>query len=136
MNSYSANSLFNEGNKTSSVSLLYVVIPLFIGATIDILFTQTLGTQFCSLNKTEYICNIYGLEIKQWQRETVRLVTQFGLIMCCIILLQNYNNKILHPLYSTLLGISGLIMFFISQQDFFSDFRRLCNGIVFTVKHN
>jgi hypothetical protein len=135
MNSYSTNSFFNEGFKTSSVSLLYVIIPLFIGTAIDILFTQILGLQFCSLNKTEYVCNIHGLEIKQWQREAVRLFVQFGLIMCAFILLQNYNSKITTPLYSSLLGVTGLVLFFITQQDLFSDFRRLCNGIVFTVKH-
>ena len=115
MNSYSTNSFFNEGFKTSSVSLLYVIIPLFIGTAIDILFTQILGLQFCSLNKTEYVCNIHGLEIKQWQREAVRLFVQFGLIMCAFILLQNYNSKITTPLYSSLLGVTGLVLFFITQ---------------------
>jgi len=135
MNIYTTNSLF-DGFKSSSVSVLYAILPLFIGAIIDITFTQHLGTQFCLIKETDYVCTIHGIEIKQWQRELGRLILQLGLIMCAFVLLQNYNSALMTPMYTSLFGSIGLVLFFASQQDVFSDFRRLCNGIVFRAKYN
>jgi hypothetical protein len=136
MNSYSVNALLSQHNKTQSVSILYVFFPLFFGIIVDILFTQVMGSQFCSLNKTEYKCIIHGIHVTQWQREIVRFVAQLGLIMSAILFVQYFSPSLVYPLYTSLFGIIGLILCFIVQTDLFIDFRRFFNGIVFSLKHN
>lgn len=137
MNSYTANAFISNVSKSSSSpSILYVFIPMIFGIAVDILFTQVMGSQFCALNKTEYTCNIHGFKCEQWQREAVRFILQLGLIMCLLIVFQIYNNSLLYPMYNSLFGVIGLILMFIVQVDLFSDFRRLCNGFVFSIKHN
>lgn len=134
MNSYSVGSLFNTG--LASANILYTFVPLLIGAVIDVLFTQIMGAQYCSLNgNSEYKCSIHGINFPQWEREFIRTFLQFGLIMCAIIYLVNNNGLLLAPLQSSLFGLSGVILFWFAQPDLFSDFRRLCNGLVFTVKY-
>ena len=128
--------LVSSGEKTSSVSLLYVILPLILGISLDILFTQIIGSQYCILNKTEYTCTIHGIHITQWQREAIRFLLQLGLIMSVILILQNVYPSSVIPLYTSLNGVIGLLLMFISQTDLFSDFRRLCNGLVFSLKHN
>jgi len=137
MNSYTANAFISNVSKSSSSpSILYVFIPMIFGIAIDIIFTQVMGSQFCVLNKTEYTCNIHGFKCEQWHREAVRFILQLGLIMCLLIVFQIYNNSLLYPMYNSLFGVIGLILMFIVQVDLFSDFRRLCNGFVFSIKHN
>jgi hypothetical protein len=136
MNSYTTNSFITDSTKSNSPSLLYIILPLILGISIDIFFTQIMGTQFCSLNKTEYTCNIHGIKLPQWQREAVRFIMQLGLIMSMFILLQKFSMTTIIPLYSSLFGVIGLLLLFIVQVDLFSDFRRLCNGFVFSLKHN
>lgn len=137
MNSYTATAFISNVSKSSSApSILYVFVPMIFGIAVDILFTQVMGSQFCTLNKTEYTCNIHGFKCEQWQREAVRFILQLGLIMCLLILFQTYNNSLVFPMYNSLFGVIGLILMFIVQVDLFSDFRRLCNGLVFSIKHN
>lgn len=138
MNSYSVGSMFSNssGSSGNQVALLYTFVPLLIGAVIDVLFTQLMGSQFCSLNSnSEYICSIRGVKFPQWEREFIRTFLQFGLIMCSIIYLLNNNAGLVTPLQTSLFGLSGVILFWLAQPDLFSDFRRLCNGLVFTVKY-
>lgn len=138
MNSYSVGSMFSNssGSSGSSWALLYTFVPLLIGAVIDVLFTQLMGSQFCSLNSnSEYVCSIRGVKFPQWEREFIRTFLQFGLIMCAIIYLLNNNAGLVTPLQTSLFGLSGVILFWLAQPDLFSDFRRLCNGLVFTVKY-
>ena len=138
MNSYSVASMFSNGsgNSGNSWALLYTFVPLLIGAVIDVLFTQLMGSQFCSLNSnSEYVCSIRGVKFPQWEREFIRTFLQFGLIMCAIIYLLNNNAGLVTPLQTSLFGLSGVILFWLAQPDLFSDFRRLCNGLVFTVKY-
>lgn len=138
MNSYSVGSMFSNGSGSSASSwaLLYTFVPLLIGAVIDVLFTQLMGSQFCSLNSnSEYVCSIRGVKFPQWEREFIRTFLQFGLIMCAIIYLLNNNAGLVTPLQTSLFGLSGVILFWLAQPDLFSDFRRLCNGLVFTVKY-
>jgi hypothetical protein len=136
MNSYTVHSLISEGHKTQAPTLLYVIIPLVFGVCIDILFTQIMGSQFCSYDDNEYKCNIHGIRTKQWQRETVRCILQFGLIMCALLLIQNTSPLLIIPIYTSLVGVTGIILLFLVQTDLFIDFRRLCNGLVFALKHN
>lgn len=138
MNSYSVGSMFSNGsgNSGNQVALLYTFVPLLIGAVIDVLFTQLMGSQFCSLNSnSEYVCSIRGVKFPQWEREFIRTFLQFSLIMCAIIYLLNNNAGLVTPLQTSLFGLSGVILFWLAQPDLFSDFRRLCNGLVFTVKY-
>jgi hypothetical protein len=137
MNSYSVSSMFNTGSTSANqMGLLYAFVPLLVGAVIDVLFTQMMGAQYCSLNSnSEYVCSIRGVKFPQWEREFIRTVLQFGLIMCAIIFLVNNNGLLLAPLHTSLFGLSGIVMFWLAQPDLFSDFRRLCNGLVFTVKY-
>lgn len=135
MNSYSINSMFNAGS-INQMGLLYTLLPLLIGAFIDVTFTQIMGSQFCSLNSyNDYTCNIHGVKFPQWEREFIRTFLQFGLIMCALIYLLNYNSSLLTLLQTSLFGLSGLVLFWLAQPDLFTDFRRLCNGLVFTVKY-
>ena len=135
MNSYSINSMFNAGS-INQMGLLYTLLPLLIGAFIDVTFTQIMGSQFCSLNSyNDYTCNIRGVMFPQWEREFIRTFLQFGLIMCALIYLLNYNSSLLTLLQTSLFGLSGLVLFWLAQPDLFTDFRRLCNGLVFTVKY-
>ena len=136
MNSYSVNSILNDTQITNSNNILYIIIPLIIGISIDILFSQIMGSQYCSLNKTEYICSLHGIRIQQWQRELMRFVLQLSLIMCAFIFLQHFTYSTISPMYSTLFGNIGLILLFMVQGDLFSDFRRFWNGLVFSIKHN
>lgn len=136
MNSYSVNSIINDTQKTNSNNILYIIIPLILGISIDILFSQIMGSQYCSLNKTEYICLIHGIQIQQWQRELLRFVLQVSLIMCAFVFLQQFTYSTISPMYTTLFGNIGLIFLFMVQGDLFSDFRRFCNGLVFSIKHN
>ena len=127
--------MFNAGS-INQMGLLYTFLPLLIGAFIDVIFTQIMGAQFCSLNSyNNYICNIHGVKFPQWEREFIRTFLQFGLIMCALIYLLNYNSSLLTLLQTSLFGLSGLVLFWLAQPDLFSDFRRLCNGLVFTVKY-
>lgn len=136
MNSYTTNSLINDNGKSHSPSFLYIILPFIFGVTIDIIFTQLMGTQFCSFDKTEYTCSIHGVQVEQWQREAVRSILQLSLIMCVLLLIQRFSHSTVFPLYNSLFGIIGLILMFVAQVDLFSDFRRLCNGFVFSLKHN
>ena len=136
MNSYTTNSLISDAGKSSSPSFLYVIIPYLIGITIDIIFTQIMGSQYCSFDKMQYTCNIHGIHSKQWQREVVRFVLQFGLIMSLLLILQKFSPLTAVPLYTTLFGVIGLVLLFMGQEDLLTDFRRLCNGFVFLIKHN
>jgi len=135
MNSYSTGGAFLDTGKPQT-TLLYVFIPLLLGAFIDICFTQIMGTQFCSLNEGIYSCSIHGVKVPQWEREIVRCALQFGLIMCAFLFLMNYYLSVVIPLHTSLFGGIGLVLFWLSQPDLFSDFRRLCNGAVFAIKHN
>lgn len=136
MNSYTTNSLMNDNGKSHSTSFLYIILPFVFGVTIDIIFSQLMGTQFCSFDKTEYTCSIHGVQVEQWQREAVRFILQLSLIMCVLLLIQRFSHSTVFPLYNSLFGIIGLILMFVAQVDLFSDFRRLCNGFVFSLKHN
>ena len=136
MNGFIVNSIITESQKNVETSLLYIIIPVIIGVTIDLIFSQNMGTQFCSLNKTEYICVIYGIQLQQWLRELLRFIFQFGLILCALILLHKFNHSLMAHMCSSFVGLIGLILFFIVQPDLFSDFRRFFNGLVFSIKHN
>jgi hypothetical protein len=136
MNSYTTNSFIADNGKSHSPSFLYIIIPFVFGIAVDILFTQHLGTQFCSFDKTEYSCSIHGISIEQWQREAMRFILQLSLIMCVLLSIQRFSHTTVFPLYNSLFGIIGLILMFVAQVDLFSDFRRLCNGLVFSLKHN
>jgi hypothetical protein len=136
MNSYSVNSMILDTQKQPYNNLLYIIIPLFFGIIIDILFSQIMGTQYCSLNKTEYTCLIHGIRIEQWQREVVRFILQLSLILCALLLLHKFAGSTINHMYLSLFGNIGLILLFIVQVDLFSDFRRFCNGLVFSIKHN
>lgn len=133
MNTYS---LITDTGKSSSVSFLYIIVPFIVAICVDIFFTQVMGSQYCYFNNIEYHCNIHGINAKQWQRETVRSILQFSLIMSLLLLIQKFSPNIVNPLYTSLFGIIGLILLFIGQADLLTDFRRLCNGIVFSIKHN
>lgn len=136
MNSYTTNSFIADNGKSQSPSFLYVIIPFVFGVVLDVIFTQVMGTQFCSFDKSEYTCNIHGVQVKQWQREAVRFFIQLSLIMCVLLLIQRLSHSTIFPLYNSLFGVIGLILMFVAQVDLFSDFRRLCNGFVFSIKHN
>ena len=137
MNSYSANSLISNFTKPANHSILYIILPLVIGCFIDIFFSQIIGSQYCSLTKNvEYSCVIYGVHILQWKRELIRFVVQLALIIGGFFLLQSYAPTYVSPFYTSINGSIGLIMFLLVQTDFFIDFRRLCNGLVFSLKHN
>ena len=136
MNSYTTNSFIADNGKSHYPSFLYVILPFVFGISLDIIFTQVMGTQFCSLDKTEYTCNIHGVHVKQWQREAFRFFIQLSLIMCVLLLIQRLSHSTIFPLYNSLFGVIGLILMFVVQVDLFSDFRRLCNGFVFSLKHN
>ena len=137
MNSYTANSLISNLSKPTGPSILYIILPLIIGCFIDIFFSQIMGSQYCSLNKnTEYSCVIYGIHILQWKRELIRFVIQLVVIIGGFFILQTYMPSYIPPFYTSLNGSIGLIMFLLIQTDFFIDFRRLCNGLVFALKHN
>jgi hypothetical protein len=136
MNSYTTNSFIADNGKSHSTSFLYIILPFLFGISIDIIFTQVMGTQFCSFDKTEYTCSMYGVSIEQWQREAMRFTLQLGLIMCVLLLIQRFSHSTVFPLYNSLFGVIGLIFMFVAQVDLFSDFRRLCNGFVFSLKHN
>ena len=128
--------MFNASSP-SQIGLLYTFVPLLVGAIIDVLFTQMMGSQYCSVNNnSEYVCSIRGIKFPQWEREIIRTFLQFGLIMCAIIYLLNNNGLLLAPLQSSLFGLSGVALFWLAQPDLFSDFRRLWNSLVFTVKYN
>jgi hypothetical protein len=135
MNSYSAGALFLENGKTQP-SLLYVFIPLLIGSFIDIFFTQIMGIQFCLLNNGEYTCKINDIQMPQWVRISVRCSLQLGLIMCTFLFLTNSFYSIVKPFNTSLFGLTGLIIFWFSQPDLFTDFRRLFNGSIFAIKYN
>ena len=130
------NSMIMNSQKTTSTSILYIIIPLLLGVIIDILFSQIMGSQYCSLNKFEYVCSMHGFHMQQWQREVLRVSLQFGLILCAYILIENLNYSLIVPIYSSIFGLTGLILFFVVQSDLFSDFRRFFNGLVFSIKHN
>lgn len=136
MNSYTTNLLIADGGKSSSPSFLYLIIPYLLGITIDIIFSQIMGSQYCSFDKMQYTCNIHGVHAQQWQREVVRFILQFGLIMSLLLILQKFSPLTAVPLYTTLFGVIGLVLLFIGQEDLLTDFRRLCNGVVFLIKHN
>jgi len=136
MNGYIVNSIISNSQNSGEISILYIIVPVILGVVIDLFFSQNIGSQFCTLNKTEYICVIHGFHIQQWQREAVRFIFQLGLIMCAFMLLHKINSALITPIFSSLFGLSGLIMFFIVQPDLFSDFRRFFNGLIFSIKHN
>jgi hypothetical protein len=140
MNSYSTSTLINNNNNTTTSAIyslaVYIILPIVIGSMIDILFTQHLGTQFCSFNKTEHECIIHGIQIKPWQRESVRCVLQLGVLLTILILTQFYFPTYMNQIYTNLLAFIGITFFINLQSDLFSDFRRLNNGILFTLKHN
>jgi hypothetical protein len=133
MNSYTTSSLIYDTSKQPG--FLYALIPLFIGIILDVAFTQVMGSQFCHFDQTTYVCNIHGIRTEQWIRETVRSGLQLGLIMCLLLFIQSTYPSISSSLYTSLFGITGLILLFVSQSDLFSDFRRLVNGLVFSLKH-
>jgi len=136
MNSYTTNSFIADNGKSQSPSFLYIILPFVFGIILDVVFTQVMGSQFCSFDKTEYTCNIHGVHVQQWQREAVRFFIQLSLIMCVLLLIQRLSPSTVIPLYNSLFGVIGLILMFVIQVDLFSDFRRLCNGFVFSIKYN
>ena len=62
MNSYTTNAFIADNGKSHSPSFLYIILPFVFGIVLDIIFTQHLGTQFCSFDKTEYTCFIHGVQ--------------------------------------------------------------------------
>jgi hypothetical protein len=116
-------------------SIFLIIVPLVAGGAIDLAFTQVMGSQYCSFNKTAYTCVINQIHIQEWVRALVRIILQLSLILCAFILLERNRFSIMNSMYTSLFGIIGLNLFFEVQPDLFSDFRRFFNGLVFSLKY-
>lgn len=135
MNGHIINSTILESQINYS-SIFLIIVPLVAGGVIDIAFTQIMGSQYCSFNKTAYSCVINQIQIQEWVRALARIILQLGLILTVFVLLERNSFSIMNSMYTSLFGILGLNLFFTVQPDLFSDFRRFFNGLVFSLKHN
>ena len=135
MNGYMLNSTIMESQKINYLSIFLIIVPLVAGGAIDLAFTQLMGSQYCSFNKTAYTCVINQIQIQEWVRALLRIILQLGLILLGFILLERNSFSIMNSMYTSLFGIIGLNLFFTVQPDLFSDFRRFFNGLVFSLKY-
>ena len=108
------------------------VIPLVAGNVVDIVVTKFLGSQHCSVNKEgNSTCNLGGKSVAAIFRELIRVVVQL------IILLFLIYSVTSSPIFSKEhISILGSAAFLISQSDFFEDFRRLINSIMFKINYS
>ena len=134
MNGHIINSTIMDSQINYS-SIFLIIVPLVAGGTIDLMFTQIMGSQYCSFNKTAYTCVINQIHIQEWVRALLRIILQLGLMLSIFVLLERNSFSIMNSMYTSLFGIIGLNLFFTVQPDLFSDFRRFFNGLVFSLKY-
>ena len=107
------------------------VAPLFVGSLIDISVTKFLGSQHCSMSKEGVnSCNLGGTSIPGLHREFIRVCIQLGILL---FLIYSYTSS---PMFTKEhISILGSAAFLIAQSDFFEDFRRMINSILFKINY-
>jgi hypothetical protein len=112
-----------------TIILQYFLAPLILGNFIDVGFTKLIGSQHCSFDGKERVCNIAGSKIPAYGREALRSLLQ---LLAIFLTLKYFSTQF----KNTLFPIFGLGIFIYSQTDLFEDFRRLINSLLFIIKHN
>jgi hypothetical protein len=112
-----------------TILLNYFVIPLVLGNFLDVGFTKLIGSQNCSFDGKERVCNIAGSKIPAYGREALRSLLQLLVVFLILRAFSTYFKNTLYPIF-------GLGIFLYSQTDLFEDFRRLINSFLFMIKHN
>jgi hypothetical protein len=139
MNAYSSGN-FTTVNPTEPS--LYIVIgsclllPLLAGSLLDTSTTQLVGVQNCSFKDGETKCVLFKQTVSGWIRELGRCLFQIAHVVIAVVLLQAYAPVYAKSLLVNHYGILGLAGFLVTQSDFFEDFRRLLNSLIFKIKHN
>ena len=106
----------------------FFLLPLIVGNLLDVSITKLLGSQNCSFDGKEKICNIGGTEIPAYAREAGRSILQILIVFLTIRYFSSYFKSTVFPVF-------GLGVFLYSQTDLQEDFRRLINSLLFMIKH-
>jgi len=106
----------------------FFVVPLLLGNILDIGITKLIGSQSCTFDGTQKICNVAGNTVPAYLREGGRTLLQILIVFLLLRYFSSYFRSSLFPVF-------GLGVFIYSQPDLQEDFRRFINSILFMIKH-
>lgn len=112
-----------------TILFMYFLVPLLAGNVIDLGITKLIGSQNCTFDGKEKVCDIAGQTIPSYAREAGRAILQFLIIYMTMRYFSAYFRPSLFPVF-------GLGVFLYSQTDLIEDFRRFINSLLFIIKYN
>lgn len=138
MNAYTVASLSNSPDVKPlyMLILMFTVVPIVYGNLLDIGLTEVAGSQHCSFKDGDTRCVIFGKEIPSLSRSAGRAGIQLVVLITSLVLFKKYLPAYNILIGQSALGVTGIVLLFLTQTDMLADFRRLFSEALFKIKYH